>query len=80
MLLRGSMTNTIQSFNSLFISSTMLSCYFQVFYCTNPLDVLRTPEDSDSILNAWMPPNEEIEMTYTNYGVCSFVPCQFWVF
>jgi hypothetical protein len=70
MSLRGSVTNDIQSFNGLFITSTPLSCDFQAFYCTDPLDVLRTPEDGDSILNAWMPPDEEIEMIYTTRGVC----------
>ncbi|KAF8527258.1 hypothetical protein JB92DRAFT_951286 [Gautieria morchelliformis] len=78
MSLHDSISLDTESYNSLYITSVSLSCHFQVFYCTSSLDLLRMPQDRDSILNAWFPPQTEIEITHTTQGVCILlcvVPC-----
>ncbi|KAF8579710.1 hypothetical protein K439DRAFT_369871 [Ramaria rubella] len=66
MALRHARNPPLESFNELFISSVPLSCHLQIYYCTRPEDVLRMSgeEDRDGILNAWMPSDEEIEITH----------------
>lgn len=70
MSLRDTPTPDIDSYNNLFISSISLSCLFHVFYCTEYKDMLRVPVDGDSVLNAWFPPADEIEITHITNGVC----------
>lgn len=60
----------LELYDTLYLTSLPVLCRFEVYYCTRHQEPLRQANEPDDILNAWLPPESEIEIAVLKDGVC----------
>ncbi|GJJ10702.1 hypothetical protein Clacol_004929 [Clathrus columnatus] len=58
----------LDMYDNLFLTSLPVLCSFKVFYCMKHQEPLRQATEPDAILNAWLPPDSEIDIMIRKDG------------